>query len=55
MVEVEVRERNFPAFEIISSAGIEEMDINIKDMLPGFFGAQRPRSATCASPKPSIT
>ncbi len=38
MVEVEVRERNFPAFEIISSSGIEEMDINIKDMLPGFFG-----------------
>jgi ATP-dependent HslUV protease ATP-binding subunit HslU len=40
MVEVEVRERTFPAFEIISSAGIEEMDINIKDMLPGFFGAK---------------
>ena len=40
MVEVEVRERNFPAFEIISSAGIEEMDINIKDMLPGLFGAK---------------
>jgi ATP-dependent HslUV protease ATP-binding subunit HslU len=37
-VEIEVRERNFPAFEIISNAGIEEMDINIKDMLPGFFG-----------------
>jgi ATP-dependent HslUV protease ATP-binding subunit HslU len=39
-VEVDVRERNVPAFEIISSAGIEEMDINIKDMLPGFFGAK---------------
>jgi len=38
MVELDVRERNFPAFEIISSTGIEEMDINIKDMLPGFFG-----------------
>jgi ATP-dependent HslUV protease ATP-binding subunit HslU len=37
-VEVEVRERNFPSFEIISSQGIEEMDINIKDMLPGLFG-----------------
>src|SRR5579864_4891916 len=37
-VEVEVRERNFPAFEIISSQGIEEMDINIKDILPGLFG-----------------
>jgi len=37
-VEVDVRERSFPAFEIISSQGIEEMDINIKDMLPGLFG-----------------
>src|SRR5204862_400828 len=31
-------ERNFPAFEIISNQGIEEMDINIKDILPGFLG-----------------
>ncbi len=38
MVEIDVRERNMPAFEIITNAGIEEMDINIKDMLPGFFG-----------------
>ncbi len=37
-VEVETRERSFPAFEIVSSQGIEEMDINIKDMLPGLFG-----------------
>jgi ATP-dependent HslUV protease ATP-binding subunit HslU len=38
MVEIEVRERSFPAFEIISNTGIEEMDVNIKDMLPGLFG-----------------
>jgi ATP-dependent HslUV protease ATP-binding subunit HslU len=38
MVEIDVRERSFPAFEIISNTGIEEMDVNIKDMLPGFFG-----------------
>jgi ATP-dependent HslUV protease ATP-binding subunit HslU len=37
-VEVDVRERSFPAFEVISSQGIEEMDINIKDILPGIFG-----------------
>jgi len=37
-VEIDVRERSFPAFEIISNTGIEEMDVNIKDMLPGFFG-----------------
>jgi ATP-dependent HslUV protease ATP-binding subunit HslU len=39
-VEVEVRDRSFPAFEIISSQGIEEMDINIKDILPGLFGSR---------------
>ena len=37
-VEVEVKEKSFPAFEIISNSGIEEMDINIKDILPGFLG-----------------
>ncbi len=37
-VEVDVRERSFPAFEIISSQGVEEMDVNFKDMLPGLFG-----------------
>ncbi len=37
-VEIETRERNFPSFEIISNTGVEEMDINIKDMLPGLFG-----------------
>jgi ATP-dependent HslUV protease ATP-binding subunit HslU len=38
MVELEVRERSVPAFEIVSSQGVEEMDINVKDMLSGFFG-----------------
>ena len=38
LVEVEVRARSMPAFEIISNTGIEEMDINIKDALPGLFG-----------------
>jgi len=41
MVEVEVRERAMPAFEIISNQGIEEMDVNVKDMLSGFFGQQK--------------
>jgi ATP-dependent HslUV protease ATP-binding subunit HslU len=40
-VDVEVRDRSsFPAFEVISSQGIEEMDINIKDILPGLFGSK---------------
>ena len=37
-VELDVRERYMPAFEIISNQGVEEMDINIKDMLPNIFG-----------------
>jgi ATP-dependent HslUV protease ATP-binding subunit HslU len=38
IVELEVREKNMPAFEIISNQGVEEMDINMKDMLPNIFG-----------------
>jgi len=41
MVEVEVRERSMPAFEIVTNQGIEEMDINVKDMLSGVFGQQK--------------
>jgi ATP-dependent HslUV protease ATP-binding subunit HslU len=37
-VEIDVRERSFPAFEIITNQGTEEMDVNIKDMLPNIFG-----------------
>ena len=38
LVELDVREKSFPAFEIISNQGVEEMDINVKDMLPNIFG-----------------
>ena len=37
-VEIDVRERNFPSFEIMTNQGVEEMDVNIKDMLPNIFG-----------------
>ena len=37
-VELEVREKNFPSFEILTNQGVEEMDVNIKDMLPNIFG-----------------
>jgi len=43
LVEVEVRERSTPSFEIISNQGVEEMDVNIKDMLSGMFGQQKKR------------
>jgi ATP-dependent HslUV protease ATP-binding subunit HslU len=38
LVELDVREKNTPAFEIISNQGVEEMDVNLKDMLPNIFG-----------------
>ncbi len=37
IVDVDVREKAFPSFEIVSSTTVEEIDINIKDMLPGLF------------------
>jgi ATP-dependent HslUV protease ATP-binding subunit HslU len=37
MVEIEVRERSFPSFEIIAGSSVEEVGINVKDMLPGLF------------------
>jgi ATP-dependent HslUV protease ATP-binding subunit HslU len=36
-VEVDVREKTFPSFEIIAGSSVEEVDINVKDMLPGLF------------------
>jgi ATP-dependent HslUV protease ATP-binding subunit HslU len=38
IVEIDVRERAFPSFEIITNTGVEEMDVNLKDMIPGLFG-----------------
>jgi ATP-dependent HslUV protease ATP-binding subunit HslU len=36
-VEIDVRERAFPSFEVITGSSVEEIDINIKDMLPGLI------------------
>src|ERR1039457_6596570 len=41
MVEIDVRDRG-PTFEISTGQGMEEMDVNLKDVLPGLFG-QRTR------------
>ena len=32
-----MREKSFPSFEIIAGSSVEEVDINLKDMLPGLF------------------
>ena len=36
-VEVDVQQKGIPSFEVISGSSIEEIDINIKDMLPSLF------------------
>ena len=36
-VEVDVKERG-PSFEVSTNGNIEEMDINLKDVIPGLFG-----------------
>src|SRR5262245_7903463 len=36
-LEIDVREKTFPSFEIIAGSSVEEVDINVKDMLPGLF------------------
>src|SRR3954452_4795132 len=37
VVEIDVREKSFPSLEIIAGSNVEEVDINLKDMLPGLF------------------
>ncbi len=39
MVELDVRDRGTPQFGIISNQNLEDMEMNIKDMLPNIFGA----------------
>ena len=42
IVDIDVREKNLPV-EIVTSTGTEEMDINLRDMLPGLFGGKTRR------------
>jgi ATP-dependent HslUV protease ATP-binding subunit HslU len=49
-VEVELPERTVPTFQILGSQGAEEMDVAIRDMLPGLFG-QRTKRRTLALPE----
>jgi ATP-dependent HslUV protease ATP-binding subunit HslU len=37
VVEIDAREKAFPSLEIVAGSSIEEIDINLKDMLPGLF------------------
>ena len=37
VVEIEARDRTMPSFELVSGSSMEEIGINLRDMLPGFF------------------
>ena len=44
-LEIDVRDKSFPSFEVLAGSSVEEIDINVKDMLPGLFqGRSRKRS-----------
>jgi ATP-dependent HslUV protease ATP-binding subunit HslU len=43
MVEIEVREKGFPSLEIIAGSSVEEVEFNLKDMLPGMFQGRTKR------------
>ncbi len=36
-VEIEVAQKGFPSLEIVSGSSIEEVEFNLKDMMPGLF------------------
>ena len=42
-VEIDVREKAFPSLEIVAGSSVEEIDINLKDMLPGLFQGKTKR------------
>src|SRR5918992_742742 len=39
-LEIDVREKTFPSFEIIAGSSVEEVDINVKDMMGGLFAGR---------------
>ncbi len=43
LVEIEVREKNFPVIELAGPQGVEEMGINMKDMLGNMFQGRTKR------------
>jgi ATP-dependent HslUV protease ATP-binding subunit HslU len=37
VIELEVKEKSFSTFSVLSNAGIEDIDVNLREMLPGMF------------------
>ena len=42
-VELEARESSFPSLQVIGGTSFEEIDVTMKEMMPGLFGRTRPR------------
>jgi ATP-dependent HslUV protease ATP-binding subunit HslU len=40
LVELEVKEKTTPPFEVFSNSGVEEIGIHIQEILPGFLGGK---------------
>ena len=43
LVEIEIQDKGMPSFEIIQGSSIEEVGLNIKEMMPGFFQGKTKR------------
>jgi ATP-dependent HslUV protease ATP-binding subunit HslU len=56
VVEVEVREKGgFPSLEIITGANVEEVEFNLKDMMPGLFqGRSKKKRVPVREAKPLL-
>lgn len=53
-VEIEVEDSSTPSFEMFTPQGVEEVGINIKEMMPGFFGKRRKQWVTVAEAREII-
>ncbi|HEX2694687.1 MAG TPA: ATP-dependent protease ATPase subunit HslU [Acidobacteriota bacterium] len=42
-VEIEVKEKTAPSFEVFSNAGVEDIGMQIQDIIPGFLGGRSKR------------
>ncbi len=47
-VEIEVAESTLPSFEMFTPQGVEEVGINLKEMMPGFFSRRRKQKVRVA-------
>ena len=48
MVEIQVEDSSQPHFEMITPQGIEEVGINLKEMMPGFFNRRQSKEVRVA-------